>query len=125
MRVELLRTSNWRFCCVEFFAGTQHPVPCESIHTVAIPIWFKQGINNWMTAAGIGRTADCCDRFEEWEGQPLHTERLVGWSVVEQSAKRIGIEHFGTRDLCRHLRQTMLEEWRGSGANQIPVKQAG
>ncbi|WP_433968345.1 tyrosine-type recombinase/integrase [Tunturiibacter gelidiferens] len=31
------------------------------IRTVAIPIWVKQGINAWMTAAGT-KTAGCCDR---------------------------------------------------------------
>jgi hypothetical protein len=41
------------------------------------------------------------------------------WSVVEWSSKQTGIEHFGTHDLRPHLRQTLPEERRGSGADQI------
>ena len=70
------------------------------IRTVAIPIWVKHGINAWMTAAGIE------------EGPLLHSIRKGGkvgenlsdwavWSVVEQSAKQIGIERFGAHDLRR------------------------
>jgi integrase len=71
------------------------------IRTVAVPVWVKQGIEVWMTAAGIE------------EGKVLRPvlkgSRLAGielsdwavWSVVEQSAKQIGIEHFGAHDLRR------------------------
>jgi hypothetical protein len=46
------------------------------IRTVAVPIWVKQGINAWMTAAGVedGRLL----RSEEREGQSRHVERLGG-----------------------------------------------
>jgi integrase len=68
------------------------------IRTVAIPVWVKQGINAWMTAAAIG------------DGRLLRSISKGGkvgkslsdwavWSVVEQSAKEIGIERFGAHDL--------------------------
>jgi integrase len=78
------------------------------VRTVAIPIWVKQGIDAWTAAAklGSGRLL-----------RPvLKSGRLVGdelsdwavWSVVESSAKEIGIQHFGAHDpkrtyakLCR------------------------
>jgi hypothetical protein len=40
------------------------------------------------------------------------------WSIVEQSAKQIGIERFGTHD----LRQTLPQERRGSRADQVPAR---
>jgi integrase len=42
------------------------------------------------------------------------------WSIVEQSSKQIGIEHFGAHDLRRTLRQTLPEERRRSRADQVP-----
>ena len=70
------------------------------IRTVAVPIWVKQGINAWMTTAAIE------------DGRLLRSIRKGGkigtglsdwavWSVVEQSAKQIGIEQFGAHDLRR------------------------
>lgn len=43
------------------------------------------------------------------------------WSVVEQSSKEIGIEHFGAHDLHR-MRQALPEERGRSGADQIPTR---
>ena len=88
------------------------------IRTVAVPIWVKQGIEVWMTAAGIG------------EGKLLRPvlkgSRLVGdelsdwavWSVVEQSAKQIGIEHFGAHD----LRRTCAKLCRRAGGDLEQIK---
>jgi len=76
------------------------------VRTVAVPIWVKQAIHAWMTAAGIE------------EGRLLRRIRKGGkvgtsltdwaiWSVVEQSAKQIGIERFGAHD----LRRTCANVW--------------
>ncbi len=43
------------------------------------------------------------------------------WSVVEQSSKQIGIEHFGAHDLRRTCAKLCRKERRRSGADQIPV----
>jgi integrase len=77
------------------------------IRTVAVPIWVKQGINAWMTAAKIedGRLL----RPVSKSGKILRDELgdWAIWSVVEQSSKQIGIEHFGAHDLC----QALQEKW--------------
>jgi integrase len=61
------------------------------IRTVAVPIWVKQGIDSWTTAAGIedGRLLRSVSKsgkvnraLSDW----------AVWSVVEQSSKQIGIE---------------------------------
>ena len=87
------------------------------IRTVAIPIWVKHGINAWMIAAGIE------------EGPLLRSIRKGGkvgeslsdwavWSVVEQSAKQIGIERFGAHD----LRRTCAKLCRKSGGDLEQIK---
>jgi integrase len=89
------------------------------IRTVAIPIWVKHGINAWMTAAGIE------------EGPLLRSIRKGGkvgqslsdwavWSVVEQSAKQIGIERFGAHDLRRTCAK-LCRKGGGDLANQVPA----
>jgi integrase len=71
------------------------------IRTVAIPIWVKQGINAWMTAAGIedGRLLRSVSKSGKVNGDKLSDWAI--WSIVEQSSKQIGIEHFGAHDLRR------------------------
>ena len=87
------------------------------IRTVAIPIWVKHGINAWMTASGIE------------EGPLLRSIRKGGkvgqslsdwavWSVVEQSARQIGIERFGAHD----LRRTCAKLCRKSGGDLEQIK---
>jgi len=82
------------------------------IRTVAIPLWVKGGIDAWMSASGIE------------EGRLLRSIRKGGklggslsdwavWSVVEQSARQIGIEHFGAHD----LRRTCAKLCRKSGGD--------
>lgn len=87
------------------------------IRTVAVPIWVKQGINAWMTAAKIedGRLL-----------RPLSkTGKILGelgdwaiWSVVEKSSKQIRIEHFGAHD----LRRTCAKLCRKSGGDLKQIK---
>ena len=87
------------------------------IRTVAIPIWVKHGINAWMTAAGME------------EGPLLRSIRKGGkigqslsdwavWSIVEQSAKQIGIERFGAHD----LRRTCAKLCRKGGGDLEQIK---
>jgi integrase len=88
------------------------------VRTVAVPVWVKQGVDVWLTAAGLG------------EGKLLRPvlkgSRLVGeeltdwavWSVVEQSAKQIGIEHFGAHD----LRRTCAKLCRKAGGDLEQIK---
>ena len=87
------------------------------IRTVAVPVWVKHGINAWMVAAGIE------------EGPLLRSIAKGGkvgkslsdwavWSVVEQSAKQIGIERFGAHD----LRRTCAKLCRKSGGDLEQIK---
>jgi integrase len=87
------------------------------IRTVAIPIWVKQGINAWMIAAGIedGRLLRSVSKGGK-VGESL-SEWAV-WSVVEQSSKQIGIEHFGAHD----LRRTSAKLCRKNGGDLEQIK---
>jgi integrase len=87
------------------------------IRTVAVPVWVKQGIDAWTTAAGLEK------------GRLLRSIRKGGrigeglsdwaiWSVVEQAAKQIGIERFGAHD----LRRTCAKLCRKSGGDLEQIK---
>ena len=87
------------------------------VRTVAIPAWVKQGINTWMTAAGVedGRLLRAVSKGGKVK------ETMSGWavwSVVEQSAKQIGIERFGAHD----LRRTCAKLCRKNGGNIEQIK---
>jgi integrase len=87
------------------------------VRTVAIPAWVKQGINTWMTAAGVedGRLLRAVTKSGKVK------ESMSGWavwSVVEQSAKEIGIERFGAHD----LRRTCAKLCRKNGGNIEQIK---
>ena len=86
------------------------------VRTVAIPVWVKQGINAWMTAAGVedGRLLRAVSKggkvkesMSDW----------AVWSVVEQCAKQIGIERFGAHDLRRTCAKLCRKN--GGGLEQI------
>jgi integrase len=88
------------------------------IRTVAIPIWVKHGINAWMTAAGIedGRLLRSVSK-----GGKVNRDTLSDWavwSVVAQSSKQIGIEHFGAHD----LRRTCAKLCRKNGGDLEQIK---
>jgi integrase len=87
------------------------------IRTVAIPVWVKQGINAWMTAAAIedGRLLRSISKGGK-VGNSLSDWAV--WSVVEQSAKEIGIERFGAHD----LRRTCAKLCRKSGGDLEQIK---
>ena len=87
------------------------------VRTVAIPAWVKQGINTWMSAAGVedGRLLRAVTKGGKVK------ESMSGWavwSVVEQSAKEIGIERFGAHD----LRRTCAKLCRKNGGNIEQIK---
>jgi integrase len=88
------------------------------IRTVAIPIWVKHGINAWMTAAGIedGRLLRSISKSGKINRDTLSDWAV--WSVVEQSSKQIGIEHFGAHD----LRRTCAKLCRKNGGDLEQIK---
>jgi integrase len=87
------------------------------VRTVAVPLWVKEGINSWMTAARIeeGRLLRSIAKGGK-VGASLSDWAV--WSVVEQSARQIGIEHFGAHD----LRRTCAKLCRKSGGDLEQIK---
>lgn len=88
------------------------------IRTVAVPVWVKQGINAWMTAAGIedGRLLRRVSKSGKVQGDGLSDWAV--WSVVEQAAKQIGIERFGAHD----FRRTCAKLCRKAGGDLEQIK---
>jgi integrase len=88
------------------------------VRTVTIPIWVKHAIDAWRTVAAIdkGRLL----RSVSKSGKP-NRDRLSDWavwSIVEQSAKQIGIEHSGAHD----LRPTCAKLCRKGGGDLEQIK---
>jgi hypothetical protein len=75
--------------------------------TVAIPLWVKHGIDAWMVAAKIekGRLLRPLSKSGKVIGDELGDWAI--WSVVEQSANEIGIEHFGAHICAGHVRSSV------------------
>ena len=90
----------------------------ERIRTVPVPIWVKQGINVWMTAAGVeeGRLLRQVTKAGKLKGSGLSDWAV--WSVVERAAKEIGIERFGAHD----LRRTCAKLCRKAGGDLEQIK---
>ena len=88
------------------------------IRTVAIPIWIKQAVDTWITAAKIekGRLLRPLSKSGKMVGDELGDWAI--WSVVEQSSKQIGIEHFGAHD----LRRTCAKLCRKNGGDLEQIK---
>ena len=88
------------------------------VRTVAIPVWVKNAINAWQTVAKIedGRLLRPLSK----SGRILREELgdWAIWSVVEASAKAIGIEHFGAHD----LRRTCAKLCRRNGGDLEQIK---
>ncbi len=86
--------------------------------TVAIPIWVKHGIDAWTAAAGIedGRLLRSVSKSGKINRDTLSDWAV--WSVVEQSSKQIGIEHFGAHD----LRRTCAKLCRKNGGDLEQIK---
>jgi integrase len=88
------------------------------IRTVAVPVWVKQAINVWMVAAKIEerRLLRPVSKAGRLNGEKLSDWAV--WSVVEQSAKAIGIEHFG----AHNLRRTCAKLCRKNGGDLEQIK---
>jgi integrase len=88
------------------------------VRTVAIPLWVKQAIDAWMVAAKIekGRLLRPLSKSGKVIGDELGDWAI--WSVVEQCAKEIGIEHFGAHD----LRRTCAKLCRKNGGDLEQIK---
>jgi integrase len=88
------------------------------VRTVAIPIWVKQGIDVWKTETGIkdGRLLRSVSKSGKVMGDTLSDWAV--WSVVEQSSKQIGVEHFGAHD----LRRTCAKLCRKNGEDLEQIK---
>jgi integrase len=88
------------------------------VRTVAVPIWAKQGIDIWVAAAAIegGRLLRSVSKSGKLNGDVLSDWAV--WSVVEQSAKEIGIERFGAHD----LRRTCAKLCRKAGGDLEQIK---
>jgi integrase len=88
------------------------------IRTVAVPSWIKQAIDIWITAAKIekGRLLRPLSKSGKMVGGELGDWAI--WSVVEQSSKQIGIEHFGAHD----LRRTCAKLCRKNGGDLEQIK---
>jgi len=88
------------------------------VRTVAIPIWVKKGIDAWREEAAIekGRLLLRIGKGGKIRGETLSDWAI--WSVVEQSAKQIGIERFGAHD----LRRTCAKLCRKNGGDLEQIK---
>ena len=88
------------------------------IRTVAVPVWVKQGVNAWLAAAKIeeGRLLRAVSKGGKLKGEGLSDWAI--WSVVEHSAKEIGIERFGAHD----LRRTCAKLCRKAGGDLEQIK---
>jgi integrase len=88
------------------------------IRTVAVPLWVKQGIDAWTSAASLekGRLLRPVSKSGKVKGEAFSDWAV--WSVVEQSAKEIGIERFGAHD----LRRTCAKLCRKAGGDLEQIK---
>lgn len=88
------------------------------VRTVAIPVWVKNAINTWQTAAKIedGHLLRPLSKNGRILGEELGDWAI--WSVVEASAKEIGIDHFGAHD----LRRTCANLCRKNGGDLEQIK---
>ena len=88
------------------------------VRTVAVPLWVKQAINVWVTAAAIedGRLLRSIRKGGKRVGDALSDWAV--WDVVQQSAHEIGIERFGAHD----LRRTCAKLCRKAGGDLEQIK---
>ncbi len=88
------------------------------VRTVAVPLWVKQAINVWQTAAGIeeGRLLRSIRKGGKRVGEALSDWAV--WDVVQRSAHEIGIERFGAHD----LRRTCAKLCRKAGGDLEQIK---
>ena len=92
------------------------------IRTVAIPVWVKNAIDAWMTAGGIdkGRLLRSISKSGKLNRDSLSDWAV--WSIVEQSAKHIGIEHLRRPRFKAYVREALPQgRWRPR-ADQVPAR---
>ena len=92
------------------------------VRTVAIPVWVKYAIDAWMIVGNVedGRLLRPVLKGGKVEGESL-TDWSI-WSVVERSAKQIGIKRFGARDLRRDVREVVPQGWWRPRADQVSAR---
>jgi integrase len=88
------------------------------VRTVAVPIWVKQGIDAWAAAAFIEKGPLLLPVSKSGKLNGAALSDWAVWSVVEQSAKQIGIERFGAHD----LRRTCAKLCRKAGGDLEQIK---
>ena len=88
------------------------------VRTVAIPLWVKQAVNGWMTAAAIDDGKLLRSLTKSGKVKRDHLNDGAIWSVVESSAKEIGILRFGAHD----LRRTCAKLCRKNGGDLEQIK---
>jgi integrase len=88
------------------------------VRTVPIPVWVKQAVNAWMAAAAVedGKLLRPVSKAGKLKGDQLNDGAI--WSVVESSAREIGVERFGAHD----LRRTCAKLCRKSGGDLEQIK---
>ena len=88
------------------------------VRTVAVPLWVKQAINAWISTASIedGRLLRSVTKAGKVKRDRLNDGAI--WSVVESSAKEIGILRFGAHD----LRRTCAKLCRKNGGDLEQIK---
>ena len=88
------------------------------VRTVAVPMWVKQAVNAWMTAAHVedGKLLRSLNKAGKQKRDQLNDGAI--WSVVESCAKEIGIERFGAHD----LRRTCAKLCRKNGGDLEQIK---
>ncbi len=88
------------------------------VRTVAIPLWVKQAVNTWMTSAAIedGKLLRSVTKAGKVKRDHLNDGAI--WSVVESSAREIGIPHLGAHD----LRRTCAKLCRKNGGDLEQIK---
>jgi integrase len=87
------------------------------VRTVAVPLWVKYGINAWLSAAAI-EDGRLLRRIRKGGEVGAELSDWAVWSIVEQSAKAIGIERFGAHD----LRRTCAKLCRKAGGDLEQIK---
>jgi integrase len=85
------------------------------VRTVPVPIWVKQAIDSWTKAAGT--TSGPLLRSLRRLSDPLSDDSI--WEIVRDSARAIGVEHFGPHDLRRTCAK--LCRSRGGRIEQIQM----
>jgi integrase len=71
------------------------------VRTVPIPLWVKQALDRWITAAGIkeGKVFRAVTKRGKVWGKGI-SQNLV-WCVVRNCCKGVGLEHIAPHDLRR------------------------